>query len=125
VEISDLLHPGEIVGRLHGRGGDEFVCLLNERDEVALERRCGILEAALDRAAVPPELVSAYLGVSVGAALANGSGAVAGSLFTAAETAMRKRKQDRRRSQGRLDDAGSSEPADDDSHKGAEERGED
>jgi diguanylate cyclase (GGDEF)-like protein len=99
--ISDLLRPGEIVGRLHGRGGDEFVCLLGERDQQSLERRCGVLEAALDRAAVPPDLASSYLGVSVGAALANGSEQQAGSLFTAAENAMRERKQERRRSQGR------------------------
>jgi diguanylate cyclase len=98
--IGDLLKPGEIIGRLHGRGGDEFVCLLGERDQPSLDRRCAILEAALDRAAVPPELAGSYLGVSVGAALANGSTA-AGSLFTAAENAMRERKQERRRSQGR------------------------
>ena len=104
--IEHLLHPGEIVGRLHGRGGDEFVCLLDERDQVSLDSRCGVLEAALDRADVPPELASSYLGVSVGAALANGStkGSTptpAGALFTAAESAMRDRKKERRRSQGR------------------------
>jgi diguanylate cyclase (GGDEF)-like protein len=98
--ISELLRPGEIVGRLHGRGGDEFVCLLTEEDQASLERRSQFLEAALDRAAVPPELASSYLGVSVGAALANGS-AHAGSLFTAAENAMKTRKQERRRSQYR------------------------
>jgi diguanylate cyclase (GGDEF)-like protein len=98
--ISDLLHPGEIVGRLHGRGGDEFVCLLNETTQDALDRRCQLLEAALDRAAVPPELASSYLGVSIGAALANGS-ILPGSLFTAAETSMRERKVARKRSQGR------------------------
>ncbi len=98
--IAGLLKQGEIVGRLHGRGGDEFVCLLGERDQPSLERRCQLLEAALDRAAVPAALASSYLGVSVGAALANGS-TPAGSLFTAAENAMRERKQERRRSQGR------------------------
>jgi diguanylate cyclase (GGDEF)-like protein len=101
--IDGLLKPGELVGRLHGRGGDEFVCLLAERDQESLERRCAILEAALDRAPMPPELASSYLGVSVGAALANGSTAAAGSLFTAAENAMRERKLARRRSQGRPD----------------------
>ena len=90
------------MGRLHGRGGDEFVCLLNESDQQSLESRCGVLEAALDRAPVPPELVKSYLGVSVGAALANGS-IGAGSLFTSAESAMRLRKRERRRSQGRDD----------------------
>jgi diguanylate cyclase (GGDEF)-like protein len=98
--IATLLKPGEIVGRLHGRGGDEFVCLLGECDQPSLERRCQMLEAALDRAAVPAELASSYLGVSVGASLALGS-TPAGSLFTAAENAMRERKQERRRSQGR------------------------
>jgi diguanylate cyclase (GGDEF)-like protein len=98
--IGGLLRPGEIVGRLHGRGGDEFVCLLGERDQASLERRCEVLEAALDRAPVPAELQSSYLGVSVGAALANGS-TRAGTLFSAAEAAMRDRKQERRRSQGR------------------------
>jgi diguanylate cyclase (GGDEF)-like protein len=98
--LVSLMRPGEVVGRLHGRGGDEFVCLLGEREQPSLERRCQILEAALDRAPVPPELVSSYLGVSVGGALANGS-TRAGSLFTAAETAMRERKDERRRSQGR------------------------
>jgi diguanylate cyclase (GGDEF)-like protein len=100
--IAGLLRPGELVGRLHGRGGDEFVCLLNERDAGSLERRCAILEAALDRAPMPPELASSYLGVSVGAALANGPTAAAGALFTAAEDAMRERKRERRRSQGRV-----------------------
>ena len=99
--IQGLLQPGEIVGRLHGRGGDEFICLLNEGDRASLERRCSALEAALDRAAVPAQLASSYLGVSVGAALANGSGDEIGSLFTAAENAMKDRKQERRRSQGR------------------------
>jgi diguanylate cyclase (GGDEF)-like protein len=98
--IADLLNPGEIVGRLHGRGGDEFVCILNETTQDALELRCQLLEAALDRAAVPPELASSYLGVSIGAALANGA-ILPGSLFTAAETSMRQRKVARRRSQGR------------------------
>ena len=78
----------------------------DERDQVSLDSRCGVLEAALDRADVPPELASSYLGVSVGAALANGStkGSTptpAGALFTAAESAMRDRKKERRRSQGR------------------------
>jgi diguanylate cyclase (GGDEF)-like protein len=95
-ELQALMHPGEIVGRLHGRGGDEFMCLLSERDEAALRRRCEILEAALDRAPLPEALATAYLGVSVGAALANG-GTSPGSLFTAAETAMRERKRERRR----------------------------
>jgi len=95
-----LLNPGELVGRLHGRGGDEFVLLLDEPDQASLDRRCAIIEAALDRAALPPHLASWYLGVSVGAALANGNTG-AGSLFTMAETAMRERKQQRRISQGR------------------------
>ena len=98
--IAGLLRPGEIVGRLHGRGGDEFVCLLHERDQPSLDRRAHVLEAALDRASVPAALASSYLGVSIGAALANGS-TPAGTLFTAAENAMRERKQERRRSQGR------------------------
>ena len=103
-----------ILDVLAGRRGNEQVEPLvvvadgsvggnGERDRPSLERRCAILEAALDRAAVPPELASAYLGVSVGAALANGSTAAAGSLFTAAENSMRERKQERRRSQGRPD----------------------
>jgi diguanylate cyclase (GGDEF)-like protein len=98
--IAKQLRPGELIGRLHGRGGDEFVCLLDEREQSSLERRCQALEAALDRAAVPARLAGAYLGVSVGAALANGSTA-SGPLFAAAENAMRERKQERRRSQGR------------------------
>lgn len=98
--IDGLLHPGEIVCRLHGRGGDEFVCLLDERDQPSLERRWPTLEAALDRAPVPPAVAGSYLGVSVGAALANGPTQI-GTLFTAAENAMRRRKQERRRSQGR------------------------
>jgi diguanylate cyclase (GGDEF)-like protein len=97
---ASLLRPGETVGRLHGRGGDEFVCLLDETDQTSMEKRCQALEAALDRAAVPAQLASSYLGVSIGAALANGSTA-AGSLFTAAERALRERKRARRRSQGR------------------------
>jgi diguanylate cyclase (GGDEF)-like protein len=100
--IDGLLKPGELVGRLHGRGGDEFVCLLTEQDQESLERRCQLLEAALDRAAVPVELENAYLGVSIGAALANaGDTTPVGSLFTTAENAMRERKQERRRQQGR------------------------
>jgi diguanylate cyclase (GGDEF)-like protein len=99
--IASLLRPGELVGRLHGRGGDEFVCLLNEQDQGSLERRCAILEAALDRTDVPPQLASSYLGVSIGAALANGQTNQIGKLFTAAENAMKERKQERRRSQGR------------------------
>jgi diguanylate cyclase (GGDEF)-like protein len=99
--LGDLLKPGEMVGRLHGRGGDEFVCILGERDQPSLERRCAAIEAALDRATVPPDLGGSYLGVSVGAALANGAGTVRGTLFTAAEDAMRERKRERRRSQGR------------------------
>jgi diguanylate cyclase (GGDEF)-like protein len=98
--IGDLLRPGELVGRLHGRGGDEFVCLLNEANQSALDSRCGVLEAALDRARVPPQLVSSYLGVSIGAALADRS-ISAGELFTRAESAMRRRKQERRLQQGR------------------------
>jgi diguanylate cyclase (GGDEF)-like protein len=47
--IASLLRPGETVGRPHGRGGDEFVCLLDETDQVSLEKRCQALEAALDR----------------------------------------------------------------------------
>lgn len=109
--IDELLHEGEIVGRLHGRGGDEFVCLLNERDQEAVDRRCQLLEAALDRADVPEALASSYLGVSIGAALANGTTPV-GTLFTAAETAMRHRKQERRRSQGRPQSGRRPEPAD-------------
>jgi diguanylate cyclase (GGDEF)-like protein len=110
--VQQLLHQGELVGRLHGRGGDEFVCLLDERDQDSLDSRCSVLEAALDRAEVPPELASSYLGVSVGAALAYGSSGPspngdgdgptpAGPLFTAAENAMRERKRQRKRSQGR------------------------
>lgn len=96
------MKPGELVRRLHGRGGDEFVCLLAEQDHESLERRCQLLEAALDRATVPAELEDAYLGVSVGAALANvGDTTAVGSLFTAAESARRERKQERRRQQGR------------------------
>ena len=98
--IEDLLRPGELVGRLHGRGGDEFVCLLNESNQASLDSRRGVLEAALDRARVPPELVSSYLGVSIGAALGDGS-ISAGELFTRAESAMRRRKQERRLEQGR------------------------
>jgi|tagenome__1003787_1003787.scaffolds.fasta_scaffold20510784_1 diguanylate cyclase (GGDEF)-like protein len=98
--IDDLLNRGEIVGRLHGRGGDEFVCLLDETTHEGLERRCRLLEATLDRAAVPPEIASSYLGVSIGAALANGSTGP-GPLFTEAEVSMRKRKAERKRSQGR------------------------
>jgi diguanylate cyclase (GGDEF)-like protein len=93
--ITGLLRPNEVVGRLHGRGGDEFVCLLDESEQASLDRRCHVLEAALDRAQVPPELATAYQGVSIGAALAN-SGTPAGDVFTAAENAMRKRKQERR-----------------------------
>lgn len=93
--ITGLLRHNEVVGRLHGRGGDEFVCLLDESDQASLDRRCHVLEAALDRAPVPTELATAYQGVSIGAALAN-SGTPAGDVFTAAETAMRKRKQERR-----------------------------
>jgi diguanylate cyclase (GGDEF)-like protein len=93
--VAGLLRPGEVVGRLHGRGGDEFVCLLNERDQLSLERRCHVLEAALDRAPMPAELSTSYLGVSIGAALAN-AGTAAGDLFTAAEKAMRHRKHERR-----------------------------
>lgn len=103
--IAGLLHEGEMVGRLHGRGGDEFVCLLMERDQQALDRRCQMLEAALDRAHVPEALASLYLGVSIGAALANGATEV-GTIFTLAENAMRRRKQERRRSQGRPEDPG-------------------
>ena len=103
--IGDLLRPGELVGRLHGRGGDEFVCLLNESNQPSLDGRCGVLEAALDRARVPPELVSSYLGVSIGAALAEES-IKPGELFTRAENAMRRRKQERRRQQGRECPAG-------------------
>lgn len=100
--IEGLLKPGELVGRLHGRGGDEFVCLLAEQDHESLERRCQLLEAALDRAVVPAEPEDAYLGVSVGAALANvGDTTAVGSLFTAAESARRERRQERRRQQGR------------------------
>src|SRR4051794_19253751 len=98
--IEDLLNRGEIVGRLHGRGGDEFVCLLDETTQDGLERRCRLLEATLDRAAVPPEIASSYLGVSIGAALANGSTGP-GLLFTEAESSMRQRKAERKRSQGR------------------------
>ena len=104
--IGELLRAGERVGRLHGRGGDEFVCLLDEVEQASLDSRTSLLEAALDRAEVPPELASSYLGVSIGAALANSSmnGATptpAGALFTTAENAMRQRKHERRRSQGR------------------------
>ena len=104
--IGELLRAGELVGRLHGRGGDEFVCLLDEIEQASLDSRTSLLEAALDRAEVPPELASSYLGVSIGAALANSSmnGATptpAGALFTTAENAMRQRKHERRRSQGR------------------------
>jgi len=99
--IGALLRPGESVGRLHGRGGDEFVCLLDDCDQASLDRRCQMLEASLDRAAVPASLAGAYLGVSVGAALANGATEV-GALFSNAEAAMRARKQERRRSQGRV-----------------------
>jgi len=98
--IEDLLRPGELVGRLHGRGGDEFVCLLNEASQPALDSRCGVLEAPLDPARVPPQLVSSYLGVSIGAALADRS-ISPGELFSRAEAAMRRRKQERRRQQGR------------------------
>jgi diguanylate cyclase (GGDEF)-like protein len=98
--IVGLLKWGELVGRLHGRGGDEFVLLLDEPDQASLEHRCEAIEAALDRAVVPLHLASRYLGVSVGAALANSNSAV-GSLFTMTETAMRERKQQRRVSQGR------------------------
>lgn len=100
--IEKLLRDGELVGRLHGRGGDEFVCLLKESNQEALDKRCQLLEAALDRAEVPEELASSYLGVSIGAALANTTEPV-GALFTAAENRMRQRKQERRRSQGRGD----------------------
>jgi diguanylate cyclase (GGDEF)-like protein len=99
--IASLLKPGETIGRLHGRGGDEFVCLLSERDQHSLQRRCQLLEAALDRADVPPELASSYLGVSIGAVLSDGHSTRADSLFTAAEHKLHERKQTRRRSQGR------------------------
>jgi diguanylate cyclase (GGDEF)-like protein len=100
-EMKSHLKPGETIGRLHGRGGDEFICLLSERDQPSLDRRCQLLEAALDRADVPDKLAGSYLGVSIGAALANGCSTRASSLFTAAENALHDRKEARRRSQGR------------------------
>ena len=54
-------------------------------------------------AAYCPGIASSYLGVSIGAALANGT-KVPGALFTAAEGSMRRRKEERRRSQGRKND---------------------
>jgi len=110
-EIEGLLHEGEIAGRLHGRGGDEFVCLLKESNERELSYRCREWEAALDRAPVPPTLAPYYLGVSVGATLANGKTPL-GALLTAAENAMRERKQQRRRSQGRPSSGRDPEPDD-------------
>jgi diguanylate cyclase (GGDEF)-like protein len=98
--LAGLLRPGEMVGRLHGRGGDEFVCLLTERDHAGVDARCRSLEAALDRAPVPARISPHYLGASVGASLADGGGQ-AGVLFENAEKAMRERKKRRKLEQGR------------------------
>ena len=104
--IEKLLRAGELVGRLHGRGGDEFVCLLDEVEQASLDSRTSLLEAALDRAEVPPELgelLPRRLHRRCAREQLNerGDANPAGALFTTAENAMRQRKHERRRSQGR------------------------
>lgn len=69
--IESTLAPGELAGRLHGSGGDEFLVLCPQTDDETASRRAVELEQRLapDQIELPDDLRGLYAGASVGHAL--------------------------------------------------------
>lgn len=69
--IESTLAPGELAGRLHGSGGDEFLVLCPQTDDETASRRAVELEQRLapDQIELPNDLRGLYAGASVGHAL--------------------------------------------------------
>ena len=67
--IESSLEPGELVTRLHGSGGDEFVIVCPGIDETTAAHRAEQLEQQLQRVELPPPIQALYGGASVGYAV--------------------------------------------------------
>ena len=93
--IQETLRPGELVARLHGSGGDEFVvCCPDLGEDEAIGRACE-LEQHLIGIRLPSALTHLYRGASVGTT-ARASGEEAIGFLERAAAAMRERKAIRR-----------------------------
>ena len=93
--IQETLRPGELVARLHGSGGDEFVvCCPDLGEDEAGVRACE-LEQHLIGIRLPSALTHLYRGASVGTT-ARASGEEAIAFLERAAAAMRERKATRR-----------------------------
>lgn len=67
--IQESLQPGELVARLHGSGGDEFVVCCPDLDEDAAIVRAYELEVTLGQLPLPRALTHLYQGASVGSSV--------------------------------------------------------
>ena len=67
--IERTLEPGELVARVHGSGGDEFVIVCPGIDDIAASRRAEQLERQLRTVELPPPIQALYGGASVGYAV--------------------------------------------------------
>jgi diguanylate cyclase (GGDEF)-like protein len=95
--VEGALLPGELAGRLHGSGGDEFIIVCPQTGAGAAERRAAELELRLapDHLPLPDDLVGLYLGASVGYALRE-EGEDALAFIERAACKMRERKRARK-----------------------------
>ena len=93
--IQETLRPGELVARLHGSGGDEFVvCCPDLGEDEAMARACE-LEQHLIGIRLPSALTHLYRGASVGTT-ARACGEEAIAFLERAAASMRERKTTRR-----------------------------
>ena len=67
--IERTLQPGELVARLHGSGGDEFVIVCPGIDKVEASVRAELLERQLRMVELRPPILALYGGASVGYAV--------------------------------------------------------
>lgn len=99
--ITETLQPGELLARLHGAGGDEFVLCCTRAEARQAELRASSLEAQLDALDLPETLAGHYGGVSVGFTVhAEDEDPIAGVERAAA--VMRERKRARKAAAGVL-----------------------
>ena len=94
--IQESLQPDELVARLHGSGGDEFVVCCPDLDEDGATVRAYELEVALAQLRLPRALRYLYQGASVGSSVrAPGESPIV--FLERAVSALRERKAARKR----------------------------
>jgi len=101
--VQSSLVPGDLAGRLHGSGGDEFIVISPRTDEHAARGRAALLEQRLSPAELelPDDVHGLYGGASVGFALRRPRERALDFIERAA-TEMRARKQARKQLAGLL-----------------------